>query len=209
MAFNKLILLAKDPQNWIYLIMALAVAGLSTGVLAQSANVYSAQSAQNSSQVMRAMVVQSREVKVEVTNTTRVGGATIGATLGGTLGAIVGKSNTARTGLGIIGAVLGGLGGQAAAETLGGVKAVEYIVQVQADSRGVSQIMAITQPEPGPTLGAGDQVLLIQTSGKWRVIRAELQVRSAVDPQQSLQAPVNALGGTPFYRQVTYEGNSY
>lgn len=178
---------AKNPDHWIYAIAVTVLMGFATGAFAQSGSVYSLRGAQTASPVARAVVLQSREVAVEAPNPVRYSGAATGAALGGALGAALGHSSArSQVALGLIGATLGGLSGQLVAENYGGTRAVEYIVQTEQDGQRPGRVIAITQPEPGPSLTAGDQVYLIQTSGTWRVVRAMVQAQQAAEqaPQQ-------------------------
>lgn len=185
MAFKNLVKMISNPHNLINVLLLVGfVTALTapTAAEAQSGNIYRGQSTQVASPTMRAVILQSREVAVEVTQTSRYGASAVGAVLGGAIGAKMGEnSNTARVAMGLIGSLLGGLGGQATAEKIGGSKAIEYIVQQMDGTRMSNRVMAITQPEPGPALNAGDRVFLIQTGGSWRVI-ADRQMASAPTP---------------------------
>lgn len=163
-----------NPHNLVYVLFAVTVLLLSTGVLAQSGNVYGSRSAQSASPVLRAVILQTREVKVAAADTTRYAGTAAGGALGGGLGFALGKKGKSSTALGVVGAVLGGLGGATAADHLGGSRAVEYVVQIPATPGRSEQLMAITQPEPGQLLLPGETVYLVNTMGAWRVIRANL-----------------------------------
>lgn len=191
MVFNNPIVRAvTNPQTWINLLLALgfAAAFLSAPeVMAQSANVYRQSSVQTSSPVMRAVVIQARDVKAEVSNTGRYGGSAIGAVLGAGLGAKLGEnSNTAKTALGLVGTVLGGLAGSSAAEKIGGSSAVEYIVQMMDGDRLSNRLVSITQPSPAPAVSEGSQVYLVQTGGTWRVVPArQTMVQTAPAPSAS------------------------
>lgn len=164
----------KDPEKVILLIGIVFLCLFSSGAFAQSGNVYGERSVQSSSPVTRATVLQVREVRQEVQQSTRYGGMAAGAALGGALGASLGNNASygAQSALGLLGGILGGMSGQAVAERVGGTVALEYIVQTVATGYRPSEIVAITQPLPGPVVNAGDQVYLIQTNGMWRVIVA-------------------------------------
>lgn len=164
----------KDPEKVILMIGIVFLCLLSSGAFAQSGNVYRESSVQSSSPVTRGTVLQVREVRQEIQQPTRYGGMAAGAALGGALGASLGNNASygAQSALGLLGGILGGMGGQAVAERVGGTVALEYIVQTVATGYRPSEIVAITQPLPGPVVNAGDQVYLIQTNGMWRVIVA-------------------------------------
>lgn len=203
--------LFKNPQNWIYMIFAGVLLAMATGALAQSGNVYSERGSQRASAVTRAVVLQARAVQVEPRDMTRYAGSAAGAAIGGGLGAYLGrKSNGTAAALGIVGAAIGGLAGNQAADRFGGTFAVEYIVEVEGDQRRPMQRMAITQPEPGPALAAGDLVYLIETAGTWRVVKAHsVQVAPAehpVPPAMSDRARESAPRSSHI-REVRYQGN--
>jgi outer membrane lipoprotein SlyB len=173
MAFNrKAVAWFANPHNLVYVIFAITVVLLSTGVLAQSGNIYSDRSAQAASPVVRAVILQTRDVEVAPSDATRYAGSAAGGALGGGLGVALGRGGNNGTALGIVGAVLGGLGGAAATNRLGASRAIEYLVQIPADQWRPEQLMSITQPDPGQQMLPGDAVYLINTNGTWRVVKA-------------------------------------
>lgn len=205
--------LLKNPQNWIYAIFAGVLLAMASGAFAQSANVYSERGSQRASAVTRAVVLQSRAVHVEPQNTTRYAGSAAGAAIGGGLGAYLGrKSNGTAAALGLVGAAIGGLAGNQAADRFGGTLAVEYIVEVEGDQRRPAQRMAITQPEPGPALAAGDLVYLIETAGTWRVVKAH---SVHVAPAELLAPPAmsdwarETAPRSSHIREVRFQGNDH
>lgn len=175
----------KDPQNWINVLLCI---GFVVALLAphetwaQSGNVYSPRSVQMASPVTRGIILQTREVSVSPDQTNRYGGMGVGASLGGAVGMRLakGQSNSTRAALGLVGAILGGLGGQKVTDSIGGPKAIEYIVQTVPVGREQARVMAITQPEPGPTLSAGAPVYLVQTGATWRVLAQYVPPRPTV-----------------------------
>ncbi len=187
MVFKNIIRAVTDVRNLINLLLAVGVAAVfltAPEAMAQSGNVYRLPSVQTSSSVMRAVVIQARDVEAEVSSTSRYGGSAVGAVLGGALGAKLGEhSNSAKMALGLVGTMLGGLAGQAVTENIGGAKAVEYIVQMMDGDHITNRVMAITQPAPAPTVAEGSQVYLIQTGGTWRVV----PVRQAMAQAQPVQ----------------------
>jgi outer membrane lipoprotein SlyB len=190
MVFNKnLIRAVVNPHNWINMLLAIgAMVAFFTApeAMAQSGNVYRLPSVQSSSPVMRAIVIQARDVEAEVSSTSRHGGSVAGAVIGAALGAKLGEhSNGAKMALGLVGTVLGGLAGQAATEKIGGVKAVEYIVQMMDGDHITNRVMAITQPAPAPAVAEGSQVYLIQTGATWRVVPARQAIAQAHPVQPS------------------------
>lgn len=195
MASFKLAALLRNPQAWICGIGLFALLGLATGALAQSGNVYGDRSAQAASPVLRAVVLQVRDVAVQTDNTTRYAGTAAGAALGGGIGAAIGrKSSTAQAVFALVGSTLGGLAGNRVTESLAAVQAVEYIVSVASPGHAPAE-MAITQPSPSERLNAGEQALLINTQGTWRVVRAfAMPVASTglLAPSQQLRQPAAA-----------------
>ncbi len=175
-----------NPHNLVYVICVVVLVMFSAGAFAQSGNVYGNRSAQTAAPVIRAVILQAREVKVAPSDVTRYAGSAAGGALGGGIGYALGKKGHSSAAIGLVGAVLGGLGGAAAADQLGGSRAVEYMVQVPAVPGRPEQLMAITQPEPGQQLLAGDAVYLINTQGAWRVIKA-----APAAPTQATEPAVN------------------
>lgn len=191
MVFNNIVRAVSDVRNLINLLLAIGFAAVfltAPEVMAQSGNVYRLPSVQSSSPVMRALVIQARDVEAEVSSASRYGGSAIGAVVGAALGAKLGEhSNNAKMALGLVGTVLGGLAGQTATEKIGGAKAVEYIVQMMDGDHVTNRVMAITQPAPAPTVAEGSQVYLIQTGGTWRVVPA----RQALAQAQPVQTRIS------------------
>jgi len=211
MKTHKAASLFKNPQNWIYMIAFGVALGFASGAFAQSGNVYSDRGSQQASEVTRAVILQTRDVLVEPQNSTRYAGGAAGAALGGGVGALLGrKDSKASTVLGLVGATLGGVVGNHVAQSWGATKSVEYIVKTEGDQRTPSRSLAITQPEPGPSLAAGDYVYLIQTGGTWRVVKAQLPpsvpaASSPATPHEGVDQ--TAPQGTSFMRDVRFTGS--
>lgn len=171
--------------NWLMALVAIGfLIAFSSGAMAQSGNVYGDRGAQVLSNATRGIVLQTRTVAVQPQDPTRYAGAAAGAALGGGLGAMAGKkSNAAQAVLGVVGATLGGLAGAQLANHWGSSRAVEYIVQtVHSDGRE-GNVVAITQPDPGEIISAGEAVYLINTLGVMRVVRMQmLQAPHAITP---------------------------
>jgi outer membrane lipoprotein SlyB len=170
---NKAGAFASNPNNWIYTILLIFIVGFAGGAFGQSGNVYSDRSAQQSAQVLRGQILQAREVFVQPSDSARYPGGTAGAALGGGADAWIGRnSRGAQAVLGIAGAALGGVAGSNAAQNLAANRAIEYIVEAEGDRfHPGARMMSIVQPEPGPFLGAGEMVYLIQNGATWRVVR--------------------------------------
>ena len=164
----------KNPDAWIMVIGVVVLCLFATGVYAQSGSIYSERGVQTSSPVTRATVLQVRAVRQEASQTARYSGMAAGGAMGAALGSNWGSNSGsgAQTALGILGGILGGAGGQAVAERVGGTVALEIIVETEASGYRQSEVIAITQPSPGPDVYEGEKVYLIQTNGTWRVIKA-------------------------------------
>lgn len=105
----------------------------------------------------------------------------VGAAAGGVVGAIAGSSVGGRREgavVGVLGAVLGGVIGNAAERMATKEEAVELLVQLQSGER-----RAIVQATAGETLLPGDAVIIVNTGGKVRVMRAPASSRSAPMPR--------------------------
>lgn len=207
MVSKHLVSFFKNPYR---LINVLLFVGFVTALLApldeanaQSGNVYSSRSVQSASPALRAVVLQSREVGVEPQQQNRYAGGAAGATIGGAvMSTVFGRnSNTARVGMGIVGAIFGGLAGQAVADHIGGPVAIEYIVQVEPQGREQPRVMAITQPAPGPVIGQGARVFLVQTQGTWRV----LPVYEALSSGEALPQSEQRLSQEVLKRSYRYK----
>lgn len=185
---------ASNPNNWIYTIIVLFIVGFAGGAFGQSGNVYTERSVQQSAQVLRGRIVQAREVLVQHSDSTRYAGGTAGAALGGGAGAWLGRSSRgAQAVLGIAGAALGGVAGSNAGQNLNASRAIEYIVEAEGDRFHPGlRMMSIVQPEPGPILGAGEAVYLIQNGATWRVIRAMDTAPAAATPALARDEPRSA-----------------
>lgn len=186
---NEIVAFLKDGNRvaeWFsFVVLAGVLLFAATGAFAQSGNVYGDRGSQTVSTVTRAVVLQSRIVKVAAESPTRYAGAGAGAALGGAIGASLGThSYAAQTALGLVGAALGGVAGNNAADTLGGTRAVEFIVQVVRPDSSLGETLAITQPDPADVIGTGELVYLINTAGTWRVVR--MQSASAPRPETTL-----------------------
>ena len=190
MLFNKFVAFCKDGHRVAEAMTYLALLGFllvaAVPAFAQSGSVYGDRSAQVLSNVTRAVVLQTRVVHVEPQNQDRYAGAAAGAALDDGIGAYLGrKSNAAQAVLGVVGASLGGLAGSKAANSWGSDRAMEYVVQVINTDGSQGPIYAITQPDPGEILSAGDPVYLLSTAGTMRVVRAQHQLVPAPAQQRA------------------------
>ena len=145
------------------LIAAAAVAALA-GCTTTSPDVVSRNEAQRLSTVVDAVVLSTRPVVVDGSQ------SGIGSAAGGVVGGVAGSSVGGRRealAVGIIGAVVGGVVGNAVERASTREEALEILVQLRnGDRRSVVQARAAENFAPG------DAVILVTTGGKVRVTKA-------------------------------------
>ncbi len=188
MAFIKKL---KNPHVWPSIILVMFLVGMSTGVFGQSANVYGERGAQVRSGVQQGTILQVRMVKVEVDSTTRNAATAVGGALAGGVGAHLGRRNNAvATALAVAAGGFGAIAGRELATAWGGTPAREYVIRMAGGA-----IIAVTQPEPGEDLRAGEEVFVIDTQGTQRVVRIQNYVQQpaathpvVATPQPRLEA---------------------
>ena len=146
------------------LLIALAAAASLAACSTTSPDVISRGDAQRMSTVIDAVVLSSRPVTVEGSQSG--GGAAAGGVIGGVAGSSVGGSREAVI-VGILGAVVGSVVGNAAERYGTREEAVELLVQLKGGER-----RSIVQAKGSETLAAGDPVIIVTTGGKVRVTRA-------------------------------------
>ena len=120
--------------------------------------------AQRMSNVLDGVVLSTRAVTVDGSQ------SGVGAAAGGVVGGIAGSSVGGRREsaiVGVLGAVAGGVAGNAIERTATKEEAVEILVQLKNGER-----RAIVQAKGAETLNVGDQVIIVTTGGKARVVRA-------------------------------------
>lgn len=140
------------------LVMALAACATSSPDVIQRGD------AQRLSEVLDATVLTIRPVTVEGNQ------SGIGAAAGGVVGGIAGSSvGGQREGaiVGVLAAVAGAVAGNAIERMGTREEAVEILVQLKSGDR-----RAIVQAKGSESLVPGDQVILVTTGGKVRVIKA-------------------------------------
>jgi outer membrane lipoprotein SlyB len=145
------------------LVAALAAATLA-GCATSSPDVVGRHDAQRMSTVLDGVVLSTRPVVIEGSQ------SGIGAAAGGIAGGVAGSSVGGRreaVAVGVIGAVVGGVVGNAVERFGTREEAVEILVQLKNGER-----RAIVQARGEQPLAAGDSVVLVTTSGKVRVTRA-------------------------------------
>jgi outer membrane lipoprotein SlyB len=150
----------------------IAAATLALGGCATSSpDVVSRNEAQRLSTVIDAVVLSTRPVTVDGSQS-GIGAATGGA-IGGIAGSSVGGSRDAMV-IGVIGAVVGGVIGNVTERAATREEALEILVQLRnGDRRSVVQTRATESFAPG------DAVILVTTGGRVRVTRAPVVAPAA------------------------------
>ena len=144
--------------------MTLLCAALLAACSTTSPDVIKREDAQRMSTVLDGVVISTRAVTVEGSQSGV--GAAAGAVAGGVAGAHVGKGSGAVVG-GTIGAVAGGVAGNAVEHQATREDAVEILVQLAGGER-----RAIVQAKGTETLKPGDAVIIINEGGRSRVVKA-------------------------------------
>ncbi len=145
------------------LIAAAAVAALA-GCTTTSPDVVSRNEAQRLSTVVDAVVLSTRPVVVDGSQ------SGIGSAAGGVVGGVAGSSVGGRRealAVGIIGAVVGGVVGNAVERASTREEALEILVQLRNGDR-----RSVVQAKAAETFAPGDAVILVTTGGKVRVTKA-------------------------------------
>ncbi len=144
-----------------------ALAGCTT----TSPDVISRHDAQRLSSVVDAVVLSSRPVVVDGSQ------SGIGATAGGVVGGIAGSSVGGRREgavVGVIGAVVGGVVGNVVERFSTHEEAVEILLQLKSGDR-----RSVVQAKAAETFAPGDAVVLVTTGGRVRVTKAPAVVPAA------------------------------
>ena len=144
--------------------LAAAISLLLAACSTTSPDVIKREDAQRMSNVIDAVVLSTRDVTVEGSQS-GVGAAT-GGVVGGVAGSHVGKGSGAIVG-GVVGAVAGGLAGNAVERGATREAAVEILVQLKGGER-----RAIVQAKGTETLNPGDPVIIVTNGGIARVVKA-------------------------------------
>lgn len=143
---------------------AIAVAALLAACTTTSPDVVSRGDAQRLSTVMDGVVLSTRPVVVEGTQ------SGVGAVAGGVAGGVAGSSVGGRREsvvVGVIGAVVGGVVGNTVERMSTREEAVEILVQLKGGER-----RSVVQAVAGETFNPGDAVVLVTTGAKVRVTKA-------------------------------------
>jgi outer membrane lipoprotein SlyB len=153
------------------LLVATALVASLAACSTTSPDVISRSDAQKMSTVIDGVVLSTRPVTVEGSQSGA--GAAAGGVIGGVVGSSVGGSREA-VAVGVLGAVIGGIVGNAAERYGTREEAVELLVQLKNGER-----RAIVQAKGSETLVAGDAVIIVTTGGKVRVSRAPVPAKNS------------------------------
>lgn len=151
-------------MNRLALPLLLSAASLLAACSTTSPDVVQRGDAQRMSQVQDAVVLSTRSVTVDGTQ------SGIGATAGGVVGGIAGGSVGGRREaaiVGVLGAVAGAVVGNTVERASTRETGVEYLVQLRNGER-----RAVIQAEGSEKIQPGDAVILVSTGGKTRVTKA-------------------------------------
>ena len=136
----------------IILLSSLMLAGCARSL---SPDVYSRDEVGSKVEVEDAVVVATRDVKIEGTQSNVGAGA--GAVAGGVGGAVaVGRNRGAATLGAVAGAIIGAIAGAAVEEAATSSEGVEYLVRLND-----GETVAVVQPKGATTLAPGDRALLV------------------------------------------------
>lgn len=153
----------------------LALAALLTACSTSSPDVISRNEARRLSVVQDAVVLSSRPVTVDGSQSGI--GATAGAVVGGVAGSSVGGRREA-VAVGVIGAVAGAALGNVIERASTREEAVEILLQLKNGER-----RAVVQAKGNESFAPGEAVILVTTGGKVRVTKAPAgQLAPAVAP---------------------------
>jgi len=156
------------------LLVAAAVLAALAACTTTNPDVVNRYDAQRMSTVLDGVVLSTRPVVVEGSQ------SGIGATAGGVTGAIAGSSVGGRRDAavgGVIGAVVGGVVGNAVERFGTREEAVELLIQLKNGER-----RAVVQAKGGEQINPGDSVVLVTTGGKVRVTKAPVPTPAAPMP---------------------------
>ena len=146
------------------LLAAAAVLAVLAACTTTSPDVINKNDAQRMSTVLDGVVLSTRPVVVEGSQ------SGIGAVAGGVTGAIAGGSVGGRresAAVGVIGAVVGGVVGNTVERYGTREEAVELLIQLKSGER-----RAVVQAKGTEAINPGDSVVLVTTGGKVRVTKA-------------------------------------
>lgn len=146
------------------LLIATAAVAVLAACTTTSPDVVSRNDAQRLSTVVDAVVLSTRPVVVDGSQ------SGIGSAAGGVVGGVAGSSVGGRRealAVGIIGAVVGGVVGNVVERAATREEALEILVQLRNGDR-----RSVVQAKAAETFAPGDAVILVTTGGKVRVTKA-------------------------------------
>jgi outer membrane lipoprotein SlyB len=154
----------------LYVVALVVVFGFAPGAQAQSGNVYGNSQTQSVGTAQEGFILQVQLKEVEATDRARAAGGGIGALIGGAIG-----NNQADPGhklvANLLGAAIGGLAGDAVARNTAKNVVQELIIGLINPKTGsVDKVLTVIQPAPFEELNEDDQVLVIKSGTKVRVI---------------------------------------
>lgn len=152
------------PLRPLTALAALALAATLAACSTTSPDVVSRQDAQRMSTVVDAVVLSTRPVVVEGSQSGV--GAAAGGVVGGVAGSSVGGSREA-VAIGVLGAVAGAVIGNAVERFSTREEAVEILLQMRGGER-----RSVVQAQGNETFQPGEAVILVTTGGKVRVTKA-------------------------------------
>lgn len=154
----------------VMMVALIVVFGFAPGAHAQSGNVYGNGQAQTLSSAEEGIVLQVSIKRVEPSGLARTGGATVGALFGGLLGSNM--DYQARAAVGMLGATVGGFAGERVANAAFSSDAQEIVIGLKDPRTGnLNRVVTVVQPQPFDAVAQNDQVLVINSGGKYRVIK--------------------------------------
>jgi outer membrane lipoprotein SlyB len=157
--------------------VALAVITALAACTTTSPDVVSRNDAQRLSTVVDAVVLTTRPVVVDGSQSGI--GAAAGGLIGGIAGSSVGGSRDS-VAVGVIGAVVGGVVGNLTERAATREEAVEILVQLKNGDR-----RSVVQAKAAETFAPGDPVILVTTGGRVRVTRAPAVSVPAASPPRT------------------------
>ncbi len=146
------------------IVLAAALVASLAACSTTSPDVIKRDDAQRMSNVLDGVVLSTRAVTVDGSQ------SGVGGVAGGVVGGIAGSSVGGRREsaiVGVLGAVAGGVAGNAIERSATKEEALEILVQLKNGER-----RAIVQAKGAEAINVGDQVIIVTTGGKARVVKA-------------------------------------
>ena len=168
----------------------LASSPASAGVFGSDDNSSSIEKGQARSmnRVLKGVVLQVSDAKIEETKGAAATGVAAGAGIGGTAGGLNSRGGGSIIGS-IVGAVVGGVAGGIAASAAGSQKAQDIIIQIESNGDVINITQAVD--EKIGAFAEGDAVLVLYKGEAARVIRNKMAPKApATAPTPQATAPV-------------------